>query len=137
LYRLNGISYANIAEKIKTPNGLGISLKKLYHLRYSAAGCPSLAANTSIIGSFSLTGSKQNEYGTNERGIRKVKAVSPSPFYDGTYHPPLLRQLSLLCKLRYIGKLQYSEDQEAFADKKLYTLPHKRISRSFSGFCTG
>ncbi len=21
-------------------------------------------------------------------GIRKVKAVSPSPFYDGTYHPP-------------------------------------------------
>jgi hypothetical protein len=24
------------------------------------------------------------------REIRKVKAVSPSPFYDGTYHPPLI-----------------------------------------------
>jgi hypothetical protein len=23
---------------------------------------------------------------------RKVKAVSPSPFYDGTYHPPLIGQ---------------------------------------------
>jgi hypothetical protein len=28
--------------------------------------------------------------------IRKVKAVSPSPFYDGKYHPPLLRQQMLL-----------------------------------------
>jgi|GEM_PF-6097652 len=26
--------------------------------------------------------------------IRKVKAVSPSPFYDGTYHPSLFRQLN-------------------------------------------
>ncbi len=34
-------------------------------------------------------------------GIRKVKAVSPSPFYDGKYHPPLLGQLSLLYILRY------------------------------------
>ena len=25
--------------------------------------------------------------------IIKVKAVSPSPFYDGKYHPPLFRQL--------------------------------------------
>lgn len=24
--------------------------------------------------------------------IRKVKAVSPSPFYDGKYHPPLKEQ---------------------------------------------
>jgi hypothetical protein len=30
------------------------------------------------------------------REIRKVKAVSPSPFYDGKYHPPLFGQLSLL-----------------------------------------
>lgn len=28
--------------------------------------------------------------------IRKVKAVSPSPFYDGKYHPPLMEQLTLL-----------------------------------------
>ena len=27
--------------------------------------------------------------------IVKVKAVSPSPFYDGKYHPPLFRQLTL------------------------------------------
>jgi hypothetical protein len=26
----------------------------------------------------------------------KVKVVAPSPFYDGTYHPPLFKQLSLL-----------------------------------------
>ncbi|HRA12579.1 MAG TPA: hypothetical protein PKX31_12955 [Chitinophagaceae bacterium] len=31
-----------------------------------------------------------------EDEIRKVKAVSPSPFYDGKYHPPLFKQLSLL-----------------------------------------
>ncbi len=24
--------------------------------------------------------------------IRKVKAVSPSPFYDGKYHPPFIQQ---------------------------------------------
>jgi hypothetical protein len=24
--------------------------------------------------------------------IRKVKAVSPSPFYDGKYHPPKIEQ---------------------------------------------
>jgi hypothetical protein len=28
--------------------------------------------------------------------IRKVKAVSPSPFYDGKYHPPLIEQPELL-----------------------------------------
>jgi hypothetical protein len=26
---------------------------------------------------------------TKIKGIRKVKVVYPSPFYDGTYHPPL------------------------------------------------
>jgi len=31
-----------------------------------------------------------------EAKIRKVKAVSPSPFYDGKYHPPLIEQFALL-----------------------------------------
>ena len=37
--------------------------------------------------------------------IRKVKAVSPSPFYDGTYHPSLFKQLSLLYILKYSCKV--------------------------------
>lgn len=35
-----------------------------------------------------------------------MKAVSPSPFYDGKYHPPLNEQFSLLYILRYELKLQ-------------------------------
>ena len=33
--------------------------------------------------------------------ITKVKAVSPSPFYNGKYHPSLLGQLALPYILRY------------------------------------
>ena len=47
------------------------------------------------------------KYQNKDRIIRKVKEVSPSPFYDGTYHPPLLRQLSLLYLLRYDCKLEH------------------------------
>ena len=37
---------------------------------------------------------------TTSDEIRKVKAVSPSPLYDGTYHPSLFRQPSLLLSVK-------------------------------------
>ncbi len=55
------------------------------------------------------------------QAIRKVKAVSPSPFYDGKYHPPLLEQLPLLYTLRYDCKLQKHQSKSYVQSKKLCT----------------
>jgi hypothetical protein len=38
--------------------------------------------------------------------IRKVKAVSPSPFYDGKYHPPFIEQLTLLYYNESVTKVE-------------------------------
>ena len=34
--------------------------------------------------------------------IRKVKAVSPSPFYDGKYHPPFIQQYNCFIKMNLL-----------------------------------
>ena len=56
--------------------------------------------------------------------IRKVKAVSPSPFYDGKYHPP---KLSSIAAMVINSKVKTNFKKSTANPPNLCTV-HKRVA---------
>lgn len=62
------------------------------------------------------------QYSALKGKIRKVKAVSPSPFYDGKYHPPFIQQQKLLYYNESVTKISKKLCHSAFIQEKLCTV---------------
>ena len=80
-----GINYANIAEISNMPNAKSIYKAALTKKYLQFIDCANFKSIQLLLAIWALG------------KIIKVKAVSPSPFYDGKYHPPLFGQFALPC----------------------------------------